>query len=48
VLSSTSDFGFTKATAAWHGLDMTKVMGDYLSNLKPGSRPTGRRRCATA
>lgn len=37
VLSSTSDFGFTKATAAWHGLDMTKVMGDYLGNLKATS-----------
>lgn len=36
VLSSPSDFGFTKATAAWHGLDMTKIMGAYLSNLKPG------------
>ncbi len=37
ILSSTSDFGFTKATAAWHGLDMTKVMGEYLSNLKATS-----------
>jgi hypothetical protein len=37
VLSSPSDFGFTKATAAWHGLDMTKIMGAYVSNLKPAS-----------
>lgn len=37
VLSSTSDFGFSKATAAWHGLDMTKIMGDYIGNLKPQS-----------
>ncbi len=34
ILSSASDFGFTKATAGWHGLDMTKVMADYLGNLK--------------
>lgn len=37
VLSSPSDFGFTKATAGWYGLDMTKVMGAYASNLKPSS-----------
>jgi len=38
VLSSTSDFGFTKATAAWHGLDMTRIMGEYVSNLRPGNK----------
>ncbi len=37
ILSSASDFGFTKATAAWHGLDMTKIMAGYVSNLKPSS-----------
>jgi len=37
VLSSTSDFGFTKATAAWHGLDMTRIMADYVSNLGKNS-----------
>lgn len=37
VLSSPSDFGFTRSTAAWHGLDMSKVMSAYLSNLKPSS-----------
>lgn len=37
ILSAPTDFGFTKATAAWHGLDMTKIMGDYVSRLKPGS-----------
>lgn len=37
ILSSTSDFGFTKATAAWHGLDMTRIMADYVSRLKPAS-----------
>ena len=35
ILSSASDFGFTKATASWHGLDMTRIMSDYLANLKP-------------
>lgn len=38
ILSAPSDFGFTKATAAWHGLDMTKIMGDYVSQLGPGTR----------
>lgn len=33
ILSSASDFGFTKATAAWHGLDMTKLLADYAANL---------------
>lgn len=37
VLSAPSDFGFTKATAAWHGLPMTRIMADYASNLKPAS-----------
>lgn len=37
VLSAPSDFGFTKATAAWHGLDMSKIMSAYVGNLKPGS-----------
>lgn len=35
VLSSMSDFAFTKATASWHGLDMSRIMVDYLSNLRP-------------
>lgn len=38
LLSSTSDFGFTKATAAWHGLDMTKVMGEYVARLGKGDK----------
>lgn len=38
VLSAPSDFGFTKATASWHGLEMTRIMADYLSRLGPGSR----------
>lgn len=33
ILSATSDFGFTKATASWHGLEMSKIMGDYVANL---------------
>lgn len=33
ILSGLSDFAFTKSTAGWHGLDMTKVMSDYVSNL---------------
>lgn len=37
ILSSASDFGFTKATASWHGLEMSKIMGDYVSRLKPGT-----------
>lgn len=37
ILSAPSDFGFTKATASWHGLDMTKIMGEYVSKLKPTS-----------
>jgi hypothetical protein len=37
VLSSPSDFGFTRATTAWHGLEMSKVMSAYVSNLKPAS-----------
>jgi hypothetical protein len=35
ILSSASDFAFMKSTAAWHGLDMTKVMAEYVSRLKP-------------
>lgn len=39
VLSATSDFGFTKATASWHGLDMTRIMTDYVTGLaKTGNR----------
>lgn len=37
VLSAPSDFGFTKATASWHGLDMSRIMSDYVSRLKPTS-----------
>jgi hypothetical protein len=33
LLSGVSDFAFTKSTAGWHGLEMTKVMGDYIQNL---------------
>jgi hypothetical protein len=35
VLSAPSDFGFTKATASWHGLDMSRIISDYVSRLKP-------------
>jgi len=35
VLSAASDFAFTKATAAWHGLPMTQIMADYLKNIGP-------------
>jgi len=38
ILSSASDFGFTGATASWHGLDMSRVMADYVSRLGPGTR----------
>lgn len=37
ILSAPSDFGFTKATASWHGLDMTRIMSDYLSKLRPSN-----------
>lgn len=37
VLSSLSDFAFAKATASWHGLPMSKILVDYVSNLKPQS-----------
>lgn len=37
LLSSASDFGFTKSVANWYGLDMTRLMGDYVGNLKPRS-----------
>ena len=37
VLSAPSDFAFTGATASWHGFDMTKIMGQYVSSLQPGS-----------
>jgi len=37
ILSAPSDFGFTKATASWHGLDMSRIMSDYVSRLKPTS-----------
>jgi hypothetical protein len=40
ILSSTSDFGFTKATASWHNLSMTGIMQDYVKNLAPGSAET--------
>lgn len=33
ILSAPSDFGFTKATASWHGLEMTRIMSDYVANL---------------
>lgn len=33
LLSSASDFGFTKAVANWYGLDMTKLMAGYVANL---------------
>lgn len=38
ILSAPSDFGFTKATASWHGLEMSKIMADYVSRLGPGTR----------
>ena len=38
VLSAASDFGFVHATAAWHGLSMTRIMMDYLSRIGPGTR----------
>jgi hypothetical protein len=37
ILSAPSDFGFTKATASWHGLDMSKIMSDYVGRLSPRS-----------
>lgn len=37
VLSATSDFGFTKATASWHDLSMSRIMQDYLGRLGPGT-----------
>lgn len=37
ILSAASDFGFTAATAQWHGLPMTRVMSTYLSGLKATS-----------
>ena len=37
VLSAPSDFAFTKAAASWHGLDMSKIMTEYVSRLKPQS-----------
>tara|TARA_R110000868_G_scaffold411706_1_gene707816 strand:- start:32780 stop:35284 length:2505 start_codon:yes stop_codon:yes gene_type:complete len=37
ILSAPSDFGFTKATASWHGLDISRIMSDYVSRLKPTS-----------
>lgn len=40
ILSSTSDFGFTHAVSSWYGLPMTRVMADYIANLKPGDKAT--------
>lgn len=33
ILSSASDFGFTKAVANWYGLDMTRLMAGYVAGL---------------
>lgn len=37
VLTSPSDFAFTRATASWNGLDMTKIMMRYAEGLSPKS-----------
>lgn len=37
VLSATTDFAFTKATASWNGLEMTRIMGNYVAGLVPGN-----------
>ena len=37
VLSSFTDFAALRQTAAWNGLDATKVMGTYLRMLNPAS-----------
>lgn len=37
LLGSMADFAFTRSTASWYGLDMTRIMGDYIGHLKPSS-----------
>jgi len=38
VLSAVTDFAFTKATAAWNALDMTRIGADYVRGLNPANR----------
>jgi len=38
VLSAPTDFAFTNATAAWNGLDMTKIMSGYVAGLNPSNK----------
>jgi len=38
VLSAPTDFAFTQATAAWNGLDMTRIMSRYVEGLNPANK----------
>lgn len=38
VLSAPTDFAFTNATAAWNGLDMTRIMARYVEGLNPANK----------
>lgn len=37
LLGSVPDFAFTRSSASWYGLDMTRLMTSYLKGLKPSS-----------
>lgn len=38
ALSATTDFAFTNATAAWNGLDMTRILSCYVEGPNPASK----------
>lgn len=38
VLSATTDFAFTNATATWNGLDMGKILAGYTAGLNPANK----------
>ncbi len=38
ILSAPTDFAFTNATAAWNGLDMTRIMSKYVEGLNPANK----------
>jgi hypothetical protein len=37
LLGSAADFAFTRSSASWYGLSMTRIMQDYIGHLKPSS-----------
>jgi len=38
VLSATTDFQFTRATASWNGLEMTQIGAEYVKGLNPANK----------